>query len=80
MRDIRNVMVPIDFSEPSRLALEYGVDVARVFRARLSLVHISNRNPYWKPRRKAKSQGWSPNAVKPRSSGLEDLLVSGRRR
>jgi nucleotide-binding universal stress UspA family protein len=38
--NIRNVMVPIDFSQPSRVALEYGVDFARLLRARLTLVHV----------------------------------------
>ena len=43
--DIRNVMVPIDFSQPSRMALDYGVDLARVFQARLTLVHVMEPQP-----------------------------------
>jgi nucleotide-binding universal stress UspA family protein len=43
--DIRNVMVPIDFSQPSRMALDYGVDLARVLRARLTLVHVMEPQP-----------------------------------
>jgi nucleotide-binding universal stress UspA family protein len=43
--DIRNILVPIDFSQPSRVALEYGVDLARAFRARLTLVHVMEPRP-----------------------------------
>ena len=38
--DIKNVIVPTDFSLPSRMALNYGVALARKFRARLTLVHV----------------------------------------
>lgn len=38
--DIKNVLVPTDFSEPSGMALNYGVALARKLQARLTLVHI----------------------------------------
>ena len=38
--NIKNVLVPVDFSPPSRLALNYGVSLARKFRARLTLLHV----------------------------------------
>jgi nucleotide-binding universal stress UspA family protein len=38
--NIKNVLVPVDFSPPSRLALNYSVLLARKFRARLTLVHV----------------------------------------
>jgi nucleotide-binding universal stress UspA family protein len=38
--DIKNVLVPVDFSPPSRLAVNYGVELARKFRARLTLLHV----------------------------------------
>jgi nucleotide-binding universal stress UspA family protein len=37
---IENVMVPTDFSEPSRRALNHGVALARLLRAKLTLVHV----------------------------------------
>jgi len=43
--DIKNVMVPIDFSQPSKVALEYGVALARVLQARLTLVHVMEPQP-----------------------------------
>jgi nucleotide-binding universal stress UspA family protein len=43
--DIRNVMVPIDFSQPSRMALEYGIALARVVRARITLIHVIEPEP-----------------------------------
>jgi nucleotide-binding universal stress UspA family protein len=38
--DIKHVVVPTDFSLPSRTAVNYGVALARKFRARLTLVHV----------------------------------------
>jgi nucleotide-binding universal stress UspA family protein len=43
--NINNVMVPTDFSEPSNMALNYGVALARAFRAQLTLVHILEPAP-----------------------------------
>jgi nucleotide-binding universal stress UspA family protein len=37
---ISNVLVPVDFSPPSRLAVDYGVALARSFRATLTLLHV----------------------------------------
>jgi nucleotide-binding universal stress UspA family protein len=37
---IKNVLVPVDFSPPSRLALDYAVSLARKFRATLTLMHV----------------------------------------
>jgi nucleotide-binding universal stress UspA family protein len=38
--NIRNVLVPVDFSPPSRLAVDYAVSLARKFRAKLTLMHV----------------------------------------
>lgn len=38
--DIKNVMVPTDFSQPSRMAVDFGVALARRLRAQLTLVHV----------------------------------------
>jgi nucleotide-binding universal stress UspA family protein len=40
MMDIKNVLVPVDFSPPSQLAVNYGVSFAREFRASLTLLHV----------------------------------------
>jgi len=37
---IENVLVPVDFSPPSRLALNHGIALARKFHARLTLLNV----------------------------------------
>jgi universal stress protein A len=37
---LKRILVPTDFSETSAAALRYGVDLARQFRAHLSLLHV----------------------------------------
>jgi len=37
---ISNVLVPVDFSPPSKLAVDYGVALARSLRATLTLLHV----------------------------------------
>jgi nucleotide-binding universal stress UspA family protein len=38
--DIKNILVPVDFSPPSTVALDYGIALARQFRARLTLLNV----------------------------------------
>ncbi len=38
--DIRNVLVPVDFSPASQFAVNFAVSFARKFRARLTLLHV----------------------------------------
>src|SRR5438094_5200663 len=38
--DIDRVLVPVDFSPPSTLAVNHGVALARKLKAQLSLVHV----------------------------------------
>jgi nucleotide-binding universal stress UspA family protein len=38
--NIRNVLVPVDFSPPSRIAVNWGVSLARSLRAKLTLMHV----------------------------------------
>ena len=45
---IRNVVVPIDFSEVSEAALVYGRNVARAFGARLHVLHVAE-NDFLRP-------------------------------
>jgi nucleotide-binding universal stress UspA family protein len=40
MFDVKKVLVPVDFSEPSKKAVNYGVSLALQFNARLILAHI----------------------------------------
>jgi nucleotide-binding universal stress UspA family protein len=40
MPAIRSVLVPIDFSDTSRAALRYAVDLAKRFHSRLHLLHV----------------------------------------
>jgi nucleotide-binding universal stress UspA family protein len=40
MIELRRILVPTDFSEPSAAALRYGVELARRFHARLYLFHV----------------------------------------
>jgi len=36
----KHILVPIDFGEPSQRALEAGIELARLFGAQLTLVHV----------------------------------------
>ena len=38
--EIKNILVPVDFSPPSRLAVNYGISLARKLRAKLTLLHV----------------------------------------
>jgi universal stress protein A len=38
--NIKSILVPIDFSPPSAKALDYAVAVARLFKAKLTLLHV----------------------------------------
>ena len=40
MTPIRQILVPVDFSEPSRVAFEYAADLARPFDASVDLIHV----------------------------------------
>jgi nucleotide-binding universal stress UspA family protein len=39
---IRNILVPVDFSTPSRLAVSHGITFARRFHARLTLLNVTD--------------------------------------
>jgi len=43
--EIKNVLVPTDFSVPSKMAVNYGIALARKFRARLTLMHVLGVKP-----------------------------------
>jgi universal stress protein A len=40
MTAIRHILVPSDFSEPSRAALEYAADLGRAFDASVDVLHV----------------------------------------
>jgi universal stress protein A len=37
---VKSILVPLDFSPPSKKALDYAVDLAREFKAKLTLLHV----------------------------------------
>jgi universal stress protein A len=43
---IRRILVPIDYSQNSKLALAYGADLAVTFGASLDIVHVWDRPTY----------------------------------
>ena len=43
MAAIRKILVPVDFSDPSRAALDYAAELARPFDASIDLLHV------WQP-------------------------------
>ena len=43
--NIKNILVPTDFSEPSHIALNYAVYLARKLRAHLTLLHVVEPQP-----------------------------------
>src|SRR5687768_14553289 len=38
---LKNILVPVDFSEPSKIAVNYGLSLAREFEASVILAHIT---------------------------------------
>jgi nucleotide-binding universal stress UspA family protein len=38
--EIRNILIPVDFSETSRLALEHAVYMAKLYKAEITLLHV----------------------------------------
>jgi len=42
MIHVKSIMVPVDFSEPSKKAVNYGLSLASEFKSRLALVHIAS--------------------------------------
>jgi nucleotide-binding universal stress UspA family protein len=44
--NIRRILAPVDYSEVSRLALNYATEFARSFRAELDVVHVWDRPSY----------------------------------
>jgi nucleotide-binding universal stress UspA family protein len=40
MREVRRILVPTDFGEPSAKALAYGKELARLFRSSLHVLHV----------------------------------------
>jgi nucleotide-binding universal stress UspA family protein len=40
MREVKKVLVPTDFSEPSAKALAYGKELARLFKSELHVLHV----------------------------------------
>jgi len=45
MLDIKNILVPIDFSDSSRRSLDYALELAKLCRAKLMLLHVVDYPP-----------------------------------
>jgi nucleotide-binding universal stress UspA family protein len=43
---LNNILVPVDFSDPSKRAVSYGLALARLFQAELSLAHVVPLLPF----------------------------------
>ena len=46
MTEVRKILVPVDFSDCSRVALDYARDLAQKLGARLHLLHVWEMPPY----------------------------------
>jgi nucleotide-binding universal stress UspA family protein len=46
MVQMKRILVPTDFSEPSAKALAYGKALARLFGAELHVIHVINARPF----------------------------------
>jgi nucleotide-binding universal stress UspA family protein len=40
---LKNILVPHDFSETSEAAMRYGIELARMFKGTLHIIHVSDR-------------------------------------
>lgn len=45
MQTIRNIMVPVNFSEASLVAAEYAASLAQAYKARLYVLHVKEPFP-----------------------------------
>src|SRR5215831_7488479 len=60
MIHVKKIMVPVDFSEPSKKAVNYGLSLASEFQARLVLAHITPFDPVSYTKAKAQLLGLIP--------------------
>jgi len=60
MIHVKKIMVPVDFSEPSKKAVNYGLSLASQFQARLVLAHITRFDPLSYERAKLQLLGLIP--------------------
>lgn len=59
MSSIRKILVPVDFSEASRMALEQALEIGKVCGARVDLLHIWEPPRYLAPDVMLAVPGWS---------------------
>jgi nucleotide-binding universal stress UspA family protein len=80
MIDIDKVLVATDFGDTSDAALFYGRDLARLYGARLHVLHVVDDGPVFSadldPAAAAEAQKASEQAAR---AGLESLLTTGDR-
>src|SRR5262249_24816024 len=70
---IRKILCPIDFSETSRLALEYAVDLSLKMAAQLTLLHVYQAPGYAMPEGLGVVMA-GPEEMAAVVSGVDDLL------
>ena len=64
---MKNILVPIDFTNGSKKALQYSIHFAKQFKSRLILIHVlprdSAENKEWTQRLKAWAEEFVPSEV-----------------
>jgi len=74
MPSIRQILVPVDFSEPSRVAFEYAADMARPLAASVDVIHVWEA-PSFVPLGSALEAGeWNPSLVELVKKNAEKAL------
>src|SRR5688572_18622099 len=49
MVDVRRILCPIDFSDTARVAMRWGVELGRLYGARLTLLHVYHTPAFTMP-------------------------------
>jgi nucleotide-binding universal stress UspA family protein len=77
MIELKEILVPIDFSLTSELALRYAKEFALAFGARLHLVHVSDDPTLFAP---TTSDSFRAEAQENSNNQLAELLKDGKER
>jgi nucleotide-binding universal stress UspA family protein len=77
MIELKEILIPIDFSLTSELALRYAKEFAVAFGARLHLVHVSDDPTLFAP---TTSDAYREEARKKSNDQLVELLKKGKER
>jgi len=84
MATLRRILVPVDFSEPSRLAFDYAFTVARPFGAEVDVLHVWEAPSFIAPGTGFAAQSQADSFValarKAAEDALADFVASAERR